>query len=454
MRKHNNETALSFENPITNEQDKRDNPGLRSKITVATAKNVESGRSGTIHNMHISEIAFWQNAERTMLGLLQQVPNTPNTMIVVESTANGVGGYFYNMWKKAEKGQNEYIPVFLPWFIDPTYSRPFEDASEQASFIMDVEDTHYDKTGKVIYTEEKMLKETHNLSYEQLFWRKYIIANYCNGDAELFKQEYPSTPDEAFIASGRPKFSVQSLKKYMMKITKGKVGNIEVSQKQLKFIENNAGALEMWQEPMSGKNYCIGADVAEGLAEGDWSVAQVMDEEFNHVARLRLKTDPDLFGLDLVALAKYYNDAYVGVESNNHGLTTLKAIQHEEYWNIFYTKHYDKIADKLTQKMGWTTNMRTKPLMIDKLAVFIREMYLSTCDEIFINECLTYIIEDNGSTNAQVGEHDDCVMAMGIAIQLAIEGRGEDYEPEIERSSVKRRSDQWDDDDDSHVECS
>jgi hypothetical protein len=240
----------------------------------------------------------------------------------------------------------------------------------------------------------------------------------------------------------------------MQKVGKGKTGSVEISQRQLTFVENNFGPLEVWALPQIGKNYCIGADVAEGLVEGDWSVAQILDEDFNHVARFRIKTDPDLFGLDLVRLAKFYNDAYLGVENNNHGLTTLKSIQHEEYWNIFYTKHYDKIADKMTQKMGWSTNMRTKPLMIDKLATFIREMYLSTSDELFIGECLTYIIEDNGSTNAQVGEHDDCVMAMGIALQLAIEGRGEDYEPEIEKSATRSRANQWDDEDDSHVECS
>ena len=110
------------------------------------------------------------------------------------------------------------------------------------------------------------------------------------------------------------------------------------------------GYVEIWEHPKPEKFYCIGADVAEGLAHGDYSCGLVGDEDFNIVARWHGHIDPDLFGEELVKLARYYNEAYVGVESNNHGLSTLKAIQRLDYYNIFYMKSYDKIADKITQK--------------------------------------------------------------------------------------------------------
>jgi hypothetical protein len=138
-----------------------------------------------------------------------------------------------------------------------------------------------------------------------------------------------------------------------------------------------------------------------------------------------------LFGLELIKLGKYYNDAYIGVERNNHGLTTLKAIQNKDYYNIYYQKIYDKIADQVTQKIGWGTDRRTKPLMINKLAEFVRESWLGIKSKLIVGEMLTYVIEDDGSTNAQEGCHDDTVMATAIWLQLLLEGKGENFIPEV-----------------------
>ncbi len=145
-----------------------------------------------------------------------------------------------------------------------------------------------------------------------------------------------------------------------------------------------------------------------------------------------------MFGEELVKLARYYNEAYIGVESNNHGLTTLKAIQRLDYYNIFFMKSFDKISDKITQKIGWQTNARTKPLMIDKLAEFIREKWIGIKWKLFVDECLTYVIEDNGSTNAQDGCHDDTVMAMAILLQLLLEGKGENFIPELPQTKKNK----------------
>jgi hypothetical protein len=166
--------------------------------------------------------------------------------------------------------------------------------------------------------------------------------------------------------------------------------------------------------------------------DGDYSCACVGDTEtFDMVAMWHGHIDPDLYGVELVKLAKYYNEAYLGVENNNHGLTTLSTIKKLEYWNLFFSKSYDKIADTMTQKLGWTTSIRTKPLMIDKLAEFIREFFLGIYSDLVISEGFTYVIEDNGKTNAQVGCHDDTIMALAIMLQLLLEGKGEFYTPEI-----------------------
>ena len=270
------------------------------------------------------------------------------------------------------------------------------------------------------------------------------MANKCQGDEELFMQEYPSTPEEAFISSGRPKFSIKALKKYQTITKEPKRGYLTSNQDgHMIFVEDSKGYVSIWKEPEPDTYYCIGADVAEGLVVGDYSCATVGDPvTFDVVAMWHGHIDPDLFGVELIKLAKYYNDAYLGVENNNHGLTTLSTIKKNEYWNLFFSKSYDRISDSMTQKLGWTTSVRTKPLMIDKLAEFVREMYLGIYSDAMIAEMFTYVIEDNGKTNAQPGCHDDTVMAAAIMLQLMLEGKGDYYVPEIpidERNKPRSR---------------
>lgn len=440
MKKYNNGKILSFENPENDEGRKQENPGLRSRITIATAGSGEVGRSSTIHNLHASEVAFFPDAKTTMLGLLQSIPDEMNTLVTLESTANGVGDWFYEMWYKAIRGENEFIPIFLPWFIDPTYTREFRTPAEKEQFIDEIELLSQDNNGKQVLTYEKELMTKHKLSYEQLNWRRYTINNKCQGDEILFMQEYPATPEEAFISTGRPVFNTHSLRKYQTVTKEPKKGYLRDVDGIIQFIPDINGYISIWKEPAAGMNYAIGVDVAEGLADGDYSCAVVGDENFDVVAMWHGHINPDLLALESIKLAKYYNDAYLGVENNNHGLTTLTTIKKEEYWNIYFTKSYDKISEKMTQKMGWSTTSATKPYMIDKLQEFIREIHLGIYSDLIIGECFTYIIEDNGSTNAQPGSHDDTIMATAIMLQLLLENKGSNYIPEIpidQRGNIK-----------------
>lgn len=435
MKRYSNETALSFENATNNDEEKYKNPGLRSKILVASAKNIQSARGNTIHALHCSEVAFWQDPETLMTGMLQCVPETSNSMVFVESTANGIGGYFYDMWKKAERGENEYIPIFLAWFLNPEYSRSFSSHAEKKAFVESVMIQSIDDKGVEIVSPERSLREKFKLSWEQLNWRKWCIFNKLNGDIERFNQEYPATPDEAFIASGRPQFSTTALKKYMDNVRAPiKTGYLNETKGVLSFDDDTKGYVKIWRMPEPNKFYCIGSDPAEGLVTGDYSCGIVLDEDFRLCAAWHGHADPDLFGEELVKLAKYYNEAYVGVESNNNGSSTLRSIVRKEYWNIYYQKSYSKIADSMTQKIGWNTNIRTKPIMINSLTAYIREGWLDLPWDTLISECFTYVKGDDGvTTNAQSGCHDDTVMALAIALQLLLEGRDETFEPEIPR---------------------
>ena len=121
MKKAGNAHALLLENPSSRAEDRLRDPGLRSRITIESAGNREAGRSATIQLLHLSELAFWPYAGQAMAALMQAVPPLPQTMVVIESTANGVGGAFYREWQRAAEGRSAFVPLFFPWFSDPAY---------------------------------------------------------------------------------------------------------------------------------------------------------------------------------------------------------------------------------------------------------------------------------------------------------------------------------------------
>lgn len=431
-----NSEKLVFENPSDNEDEKALNKGLQSKVLINTANNSKIARSNTIHYLHLSEVAFWEKADVTMLGLLQSVPNLSNTAIIVESTANGVGNYFHKLWKDSVEGKNSFIPVFLPWFQDDGYKLSFDTLEERQAYYDKVYTIYKDTNGEEIKSNElhlvEMVEKEYGiiLSLEQLKWREWCINNNCGGDEELFKQEYPTIPLEAFLSTGRPVFNTGKLNKYLRNVKDGKIGNLVTSNGRVVFEENPKGLYEIFNFPREDRYYCIGSDVAEGLKNGDYSTAIVGNNEDLCVdCVFRGHLEADLFGLELIKLANFYNGAYLGVECNNNGLATLKTIVNNGYYNVYYSKVYDMVADKVTKKLGWHTNSKTKPLMINKLAEFIREEYIIIKSKSVIEELFFYMYDDRGKTNAVSGEHDDLVIALSVWLQLILEGMGENFTP-------------------------
>jgi len=120
IKRYDSTKRLVFENP--DDKMRRGSAGLRSSIQVATA-NKKEVRGSTIQNFHASEIAFWPDAEKLMLAALQEIPDHSDTMIILESTGNGVGGYFYDTYWAAKRKENDFEAIFLPWHIFPYYSR-------------------------------------------------------------------------------------------------------------------------------------------------------------------------------------------------------------------------------------------------------------------------------------------------------------------------------------------
>lgn len=157
---------------------------LDSGYKVATAGSKAAGRSSTVQFFHGSEVGFWQNAEDHMAGIGQTVPDAPGTEIILESTANGIGNLFHSMWQQAERGESDYIAIFVPWFWQPEYRKPVP-----SDFVLDPQEERY--------------MQLFDLDMEQIAWRRAKLVNDFGGDESLFNQEYPATPDMAFMAATR-----------------------------------------------------------------------------------------------------------------------------------------------------------------------------------------------------------------------------------------------------------
>jgi len=160
-------------------------PKLDSGYAVGTAGAKAVGRSQTVQFFHGSEVAFWPNAPTHFAGVVQAIPDLPETEIILESTANGVGGEFHERWQQAEAGIGDYIAIFIPWFWQAEYSRAVPDG-----FSLDEEEQAY--------------AESYGLTMGQMVWRRAKIAELK--DPTLFKQEYPATAAEAFQMTGHDGF--------------------------------------------------------------------------------------------------------------------------------------------------------------------------------------------------------------------------------------------------------
>jgi hypothetical protein len=157
-------------------------------VSVATVEG--QGRSATAQLLHASEAAFWVNLHEQMASLLQTVPDIDNSEIILETTGKEFGDEFHQLWRSAEAGESEFLPIFLPWSIDPTYRTKLPEDFAMTS-------------------EETALAELHGLDAEQIFWRRRKIAELRSED--LFKREYPLTPSEAFMASKFDSFITNDL---------------------------------------------------------------------------------------------------------------------------------------------------------------------------------------------------------------------------------------------------
>lgn len=413
---YNNKKLLQFDTP--------DGKGLGSAIRVATAGKEDIGSGQAVHYLHLSEMAKWpaHTVEAIMNSVMQCVPQSADTEVVIESTAKGVGGafhdyywgskYFYDVVLKDGKPfvvrrtndkaeeSNEFSSIFLPWYIFPRYQ-------------MDVPEG-FARTQK-----EEEMAVAYGLTDRHLVWRRWCIANNCNGSEDTFMQEYPSNAEEAFIGTGSPAFDVIALNK-LRKFAPEPIARYSIRIPDGQFIASkDAGELSVWEEPIPGEEYVWGADVSEGisrLASGkvaDWSAASCWKcSTGEQVAEWHGKIDPDLFGTVLYHLGTRYNMAYLVPERNNHGNMTVTQIMRMGYPRI-YVERVPEPPNKIRKRFGWLTTRSNKGDIVDNMIAELRDGTHGIKSRELFSEMISFK-KDGDKYGAETGKFDDRVMAAMI----------------------------------------
>ena len=439
MLKASNAQELLFENPSKRSSEKQKEPGLRSRIRCVTAGGRGIGRSYTIQNLHASEIALWPgDVLDTWVGVMQAVPSGAETMVVVESTANGFN-WFKKFWDESVSGENDFIPVFFAWYEHPEYRKqvpPGFDATD----------------------EEREMKERFELDDEQLEWRRWCIKNNCNGEVDKFRQEYPATPDEAFIFSGSPVFDNEVIirrREAVKDLQPAQRGAFDfevvysealefIELREIKFTDNPNGCIRIYEPPVPGRPYVIGGDTA---GEGsDWFTATVLDNTTGStVAVLRHQFDEDMYARQVYCLGKHYNDALVAVEAN-YTTYPISMLQQMGYPRQYVRERVDTYTGKLTDSYGFRTDLKTRPVIIAELVQVMREAPELVCDWETLGEMLTFVKDERGRPAAMAGEHDDLVMALAIAHYVRPQQDMADKgKKQKKKAAAKWTKDMWED---------
>ena len=325
---------------------------------LPSSENV--GRGFTLHNVLCTELAFWDKAEEKMLAIENAVPQ--DGKIIIESTPNAMGNLYHRMWM----ADNDYCKKKYGWWWG--------------------------------YTEEQI----------------EVLRRRIN-DPMRFAQEYSLE----FLSAGRPVFPGQLIKKLRRGIYK--VGQeVEDDDGIKSIVTKNEDDLVMYYPPRPGRTYIIGADVAEGVTGGDYSVFTVFDRQTGHeVAFWRGYMAPDRFGNYLDKIGRMYNNALMVVEINNHGLTTVTALKNKMYPQLYFRPvvKMDTISMKFSDRLGWKTTKVTRPLMIDDLREALSDGSLKIHTEKTLDEMLTFVFNDHGDMVSQSSFNDDCIFATAIGFQ-------------------------------------
>lgn len=399
--KYENRSVLYFDDPVY------------SLLDIETAKADDPCRGGMYRFAHCTEPQIWPNPEKRAIAIENAVPDEPNTVISYEGTGAGMN-WWHDFWWRAKNGKSDWKALFFPWWFDKHFDYCLKTTPAQREHVLESLDD-----------EERELLRI-GLDVDQLAWRRAKLENTFRGNLDLFHQEFPSTPREAFLASGRPAFSpTHVLAKKTACADPIWKGSILLGEKP-SFVADPQGPLWLWEEPERGRAYAIGVDVGHGVAGGDESVAVLIDAKHGTQIGVllcspepphRMYVRPKEFARMVAALGERYGNAYILPEIEGPGVAALEALREMNYPTIGRRETYDKIGRRTTEKLGWSTNHMSRPVLFNE----IRENLASEEGAYFRDhrlgdQMLSLYLDEAMKEQPPSGGHDDYVVSWGIAL--------------------------------------
>lgn len=395
--------------------------GRGCKVTLASAENQEAVRGGDYAMAHLSETAFWPSTprhtpEQFIRAICGSVPRVPLSMVVIESTANGVGNYFHTEWTRSRSGLSDKAPVFVPWHEIEIYRSAVTDPAaligSLTAYERELWDTGTGADGRPVITLE-MLQWFHDKA------REYPSL-------EQMQAEFPSTDTEAFNTSANNVFHSEHIERLRQGCSDPR-RRCEVTRSGA-FSPDPRGRLAIWAEPARYGEYVVAVDVGGRSRTSDYSVIAVLSVEDRPrvVAQWRGHIDHDLLVETAAAIAEAYNDALLIVESNtleseadtsgDPSLFLLNRLA-MRYTNLYYREPSPLTGG--ARRPGFHTNRATKAMIISGLIEAVRDGLYIESDTEACNELATYEQLPNGNFAAAPGRHDDILITRAIALHVA-----------------------------------
>lgn len=382
---------------------------INSSWAVDTATK-DVGRSRTVNFFHGSECAFWKDGISSIQAALGEA-FTKNCIKIYESTANGYNDY-QKMWDSGV-----HINCFYEWWRTDEYRLNFPSEETKEEFLSNI-----DKKDDWISERLRWLKDDKGLDPNQLYWYFKKYESYI--DKRLIKQEYPCSPREAFLLSGKNVFDTEAilgrlarLKKPMMTgYFKYDYDGMRISN--IKWAHDRNGFINIYQVPDSPAitKYCIGGDTAGDGS--DYFTGHVLDAKTGvQVAALRQQFDPDQYVKQMYCLGKYYKNALIGIEANFDSYP-IKELQRLGYNNQYVREAVDTFTGKTEKRFGFKTTSLTRPTIISRLIEIVRDDVDSINDKETLEELLTITRNEKGRIEAPEGGHDDEMMGLAIAHEI------------------------------------
>ena len=441
-----------------------------SKLKAETAGDTVAGISGTYQALECTEVARWTeygvaNASDVLINILKCVPLLPNTLIVLESTAEGASGEFYNRYISAVPYEEflsgkrvpqpgEYVRIFAAWF-------EFEDSAIR---LEPYQKEHIERTLDIDeeYQGEKALIDLYGHKgpdgilrlgtavkffdvWEQLAWRRMMIRQECKRDRSIFDRDYPHSWQDAFIKSGRMRFNTTglSIQRKRMSLRVPEWGVLEESKdKKIAFrrTDQNEATVIVYEKPVIGQKYILWCDPMTGVSQTagedpDYHGVGVFRAGFRDkqgkwnrpglAARIITnRWDIDVLEGVIWRLARMYGPVYgcvIAIEMNmDRGLTELLK---QRGANLYQREIFNTREQKFSKAYGYQTNSRTRETLIECLARAIREWDapdegIDLFDEELIVQCENFVRKTDGTSAANAGHHDDLVTGGALGLLL------------------------------------